>query len=112
MRECSKVPAAAWQLLATARWEQLRKADFYQRLGGRLFKGGDAFLARLRLSRVPRPLFVRDPSATEVPKNSSIEVLQHAFHGGRGRRRAALGLGALPAAAGRVSARGRFCLQL
>ncbi|OLP86998.1 hypothetical protein AK812_SmicGene31832 [Symbiodinium microadriaticum] len=30
MRECSKVPAAAWQLLATARWEQLRKADFYQ----------------------------------------------------------------------------------
>ena len=40
MRECYKVPAAAWQLLATARWEQLRKADFYQRLGGRLFKRG------------------------------------------------------------------------
>ncbi|CAE7221218.1 unnamed protein product, partial [Symbiodinium necroappetens] len=29
MAECDKVPAAAWQLLATARfWEQLRKADF------------------------------------------------------------------------------------
>ncbi|CAE7208953.1 FBXL2, partial [Symbiodinium microadriaticum] len=28
MQECYKVPAAAWQLLATARWEQLRKADF------------------------------------------------------------------------------------
>ncbi|CAE7232288.1 unnamed protein product, partial [Symbiodinium sp. CCMP2456] len=28
MRDCSQVPAAAWQLLATARWEQLRKADF------------------------------------------------------------------------------------
>ncbi|CAE7767203.1 unnamed protein product [Symbiodinium necroappetens] len=28
MEGCYKVPAAAWQLLATARWEQLRKADF------------------------------------------------------------------------------------
>ncbi|CAE7805864.1 unnamed protein product, partial [Symbiodinium necroappetens] len=28
MSYCYKVPAAAWQLLATARWEQLRKADF------------------------------------------------------------------------------------
>ncbi|CAE7506792.1 unnamed protein product [Symbiodinium necroappetens] len=28
MKVCSQIPAAAWQLLATARWEQLRKADF------------------------------------------------------------------------------------
>ncbi|CAE7456644.1 unnamed protein product [Symbiodinium sp. KB8] len=39
-----------------------------------------------------------------APEGGFLSVLQHAFHGGRGRRRAALGLGALPAAAGAVDA--------
>ncbi|CAE7865801.1 unnamed protein product, partial [Symbiodinium necroappetens] len=40
MRGCSEVPAAAWQLLATASWEQLRKANF-SRCFNRSSKGAE-----------------------------------------------------------------------
>jgi len=48
MWSCSQVPAAAWQLLATARWEQLRKANFARRLGegAAVLKGGGDFSIR------------------------------------------------------------------
>ena len=43
MKRCFAVPAAAWQLLATARWEQLRKAKFDSRLGRRWLYKASSF---------------------------------------------------------------------
>ena len=84
MRDCSQVPAAAWQLLATARWEQLRKADFTLRLGegaAVLKGGGDPFYQRrLRLGQriwVPRPpLFCQRPVCCYRSAAEAIEVLR------------------------------------
>ena len=39
MRICYKVPAEAWRQLRDARWEKLKKANFYQCLG----RGGGCF---------------------------------------------------------------------
>ena len=65
MQECYKVPAAAWQLLATARWEQLRKADFTWRLGGRHLKRGGSFLEEASALSEGKASFCQRPACCD-----------------------------------------------
>ncbi|CAE7819039.1 unnamed protein product [Symbiodinium necroappetens] len=71
MAFCYKVPAAAWQLLATARWEQLRKADFY-RCFGRASEGA-ARVGGL-LSALARCRQLQDASAREFDSACSSKA--------------------------------------
>ncbi|CAE7678881.1 unnamed protein product [Symbiodinium necroappetens] len=70
MAGCSKVPAAAWQLLATARWEQLRKADFSECFGF-LSKGGEGaagLLSALARCRQLQELLMR--ACDQIPASA------------------------------------------
>ena len=105
MRYCYKVPAEAWRPLRDARWEKLRKADFWSclRRGGDVFGFPAFFMWRGgAASAVPPPHW--GPSHLEEPP---AQVFRGRLPGCGGGRRPPRRVGAVQRAPGHSPSKGR-----